>query len=416
MNAVKATPLGVLMFAVLLACAGQASDPAGPPPLITSLPRSLSADEQAIQTSVNSFSFELLAQLSDNDPGKNVFVSPLSVSFALGMALNGAAAETRDEMSQTLGFDGLSDEQINQAYRSLIDLLMSLDPSVESEIANSLWHDQVYQIQPTFTDALTTYFDAGVYSRSFGQPQTVEDINGWVSARTHGRIPSIIDDISPDEIMFLINAIYFRGKWRAPFDPRRTQLAAFQGEDGSTGQVPMMSHESDDLSFIYAQDLVAANLAYGNGAFAMALIRPATTGSASDLAKSLTVAQWASIRQRFNTGKAMLRMPRFKLEYKRALNDDLIALGMRRAFDRDYAQFPRMITLPAQLFISRVQHRAAVEVDELGTTAAAVTAVGIGITSAPPVLDFDRPFLFILYEQLSGTILFMGKVVQLPAN
>jgi serpin B len=385
------------------------------PPFLTQLPRDLTAAEQTIQAGSNSFSFQLLAQLSAADPGKNVFVSPLSVSYALGMALNGAVDQTYQEMATVLGFSDLAEAEINAAYKSLIELLKSLDPAVDMEIANSLWHDQAVTVQPAFNTALTSWFSASTNSRDFRDPSTVTDINNWVSVNTHGRIPTIIDAIQDQEIMFLINAIYFHGKWRRPFDPRDTRQFTFHTGDGRQLDVPMMLMENDTMSFIHDQDIVAVNLTYGNGAFAMAVMRPAG-GDIDAFVHTLTGQAWAGIRGRFRSGKAQLYLPKFQLEYERNLSQDLQTLGMPRAFDEVNAQFPRMITQPAQLFISRVQHRAAVTVDEAGTTAAAATAVGVGFTSAPPQLNFDRPFVFVIYERIGGTILFMGKVLELPPS
>jgi serpin B len=328
------------------------------------------------------------------------------------MALNGAAGDTYAEIAQTLGFQGLGEAEINESYKSLVELLRTLDPSIEMDVANSVWHDQFYQIQPTFSSTLSDYFDAAVFSRSFASPSTVTDINDWVSARTNGKIPTIIDQIQDNEIMFLINAIYFRGDWRVPFDPGLTQSAEFRTLDSRQVPVRMMSRESNSHEFIFGQDLVAANLTYGNGAFAMALLMPNDSRDVNELIRSMSIQQWNSIRARFSTGRAMLRMPKFELEYKRTLNDDLKAMGMELPFLPGEAEFPRMIMTDSDLYISRVEHRAAVDVDEIGTTAAAATAIGIGIVSAPPQLDFDRPFLFLIYERISGTLLFLGKVVE----
>ncbi len=394
-----------------LACG---SDPIGPPALLTTLPRELTADEISLQNASNSFSFRLLGQLSKAEANKNLFLSPLSVSFALGMANNGASGETRAQISQTLGFGTMSEAAVNEGYRGLISLLKDLDPNVDMEVANSVWYDNLFGVQPTFISTLSTFFDASVTARDFGSSSTLTDINNWVSDHTRGKIPTIIDMIDSQEIMFLINAIYFRGDWRVPFDPRDSRAGVFHTADGRDLPITLMSRDSDSLQYVIDGAITAVNLPYGNGAFSMALIRPTNSLNVNALTESLSAPQWADIRSRFHEGKAVLTVPRFKLEYKRALKSDLQVLGMVRPFEPDLAEFPGIPTTPQQLFISRVQHRAAVEVDEVGTTAAAATAVGIGVTSAPPQLDFDRPFVFVIYERISGTILFVGKVVELP--
>jgi serpin B len=401
-----------LLSVVLVFGCGADSGPTAPPPLLTSLPRELTSDEIAIQTAINDLSFRLLGQLSRADPTGNIFVSPLSVSSALGMAANGASGDTYNQIRQTLGLNGMQEQAINQGYKGLVDLLLSLDASVDVQIANSLWHHQLYSVQPTFANALNSYFGATPFARDFRNPATVTEINGWVNTRTFGKIPSIIEQISDQEIMFLINAIFFHGKWREPFDPAKSQVGTFTTGDARQLATTFMAREGQQLTFSQSQMFTSARLPYGNGAFAMALLRPnAPLDVFTDM---LTVALWNEIQAGFGTGRAVLRVPRFTLEYKRSLADDLKALGMVRPFDSDAAEFPRMVLGSDQLFISRVEHRAAVDVNEAGTTAAAATSVGVGVTSAPPQLDFDRPFVFVIYEQFSGTILFLGSFREPP--
>ena len=404
--------LSAVLLLAPLACGD--TPPSAPPPLLTALPRELTSEEQSIQQAANAFTFKLLSRLSDADPNKNIFVSPLSVSFALGMALNGASGETFTDLADGLELDGLSESQINQGFKGLIGLLSSLDPMVQMEIANSLWHSDLYTIQPTFSGALADYFNASANKRDFSLPATLSDINGWVSARTHGKIPSILESISPYEIMFLINAMYFHGKWREPFDPKRTQSAPFYMDGGGQASAQMMFQDSEKHALYSTQTITAARLTYGNGAFAIALLRPTDNQSIQDFVSSFNLQLWNQIRLGFQTGRFVLRMPKFKLDYKRSLQTDLEAIGIERAFQPNVAEFPRMVTANEGLFITRVEHKAAIDLDELGTTAAAATAVGVGVVSAPPQVDFDRPFVYLIYEQFSGTILFAGKFVAPP--
>ena len=185
------------------------------PALRTDLPRPLSSGEMRLVEGANAFTFELLRQATRSLPaGANAFLSPLSASMALGMALNGASGETFASMQKSLRLTGLTEAEINRAYRDLIKLFSGLDSSTEMRIANSIWAREGFPLQPTFKQTGTTFFDAETRSLDFGSPPAVKAINEWVSGKTNRRIPQLLDSISPDEMLFLINAIYFKGKWR----------------------------------------------------------------------------------------------------------------------------------------------------------------------------------------------------------
>ena len=399
-----------LLFLVFSAC-NPFTDPGGQPPLLTALPRALSAGELRIVDGANSFSFELLRETTKQLPAdSNAFLSPLSASMALGMALNGAQGETLDGMQAALGLAGMTEAEINQGYRDLIALLGKLDSRTEMKIANSMWGREGIRFQPAFMDAGKTFFDAEVQTLDFGSPAALPTINNWVSNKTNARIPKLLDEISNEEILFLINAIYFKGKWRVQFDPKDTRDGPFQAADGRSRAAALMNL-TDSLNYDETAEYQAVDLLYGNGAFAMTVLLPKAGVRPVDVLAGLSPTTWRELAGRFRTADVNLTLPKFKMEYSRRLNDDLTALGMGVAFDDARADFSRIADVGSErLYISRVDQKTFVEVNEEGTEAAAATSVGIGVTSAPVVVEMrvDRPFVFAIRERLSGTVLFMG--------
>jgi serpin B len=402
-------PLPLSLTALLLACGP--TGPEDPPPLLTALPRALSPAEVEIVDGANAFSFDLLREATRTLPAdQNAFLSPLSASMALGMALNGANGETYEEMRTALGLGALSEAAIDQGYRDLMGLLVGLDPRTEMLIANSMWAREGFALEPTFTDAGRNFFDAEIASLNFGDPGALDAINGWVSGKTRGRIPTLLEQIDSNEMLFLINAIYFKGKWRTAFDPGDTRTAPFYAADGRERAAPLM-HQEETLAYGETDAYQAVDLLYGNGAFAMTVLLPKPGRTPAELLSELDPASWRALAEGFHDAEVSLTLPRFRLEYSRQLREDLESLGMVTAFDEARADFYRIADVrPERLYITRVEQKTFVEVNEQGTEAAAATSVGIGATSAPEivVMQVDRPFAFAIRERLSGTVVFLG--------
>jgi serine protease inhibitor len=380
-------------------------------PLLTRLPRGLTPAELRIVDGANAFAFELLGVATRAlRPDSNAFLSPLSASMALGMALNGATGETSKGMQSALQLTGLSEPDFNQGYRGLISLLQGLDSSTEMRIANSMWARQGLAMKQAFIDAGRTNFDAEVRSLDFSSPEAAKAINLWVSGKTNKRIPKLLDQIGGDQVLFLINAIYFKGKWREPFDPKATHDGPFRGADGRNRTAPLMRQEQT-LRYDETADYQAVDLLYGNGAFAMTVLLPKPKQTPGELLARLNPAAWKALTERFHGAEVNLTLPRFRLEYTRRLNQDLKALGMEVAFDPGRADFSRIADAgPERLYLSRVDQKTFVEVNEEGTEAAAATGVGVSVTSVRQVFEMkvDRPFAFAIRERLSGTIVFLG--------
>ncbi len=395
--------------ALLLAACG---DPLGPgPEPITELPRALTSAEQAVVADANAFGLALVADVAGRDGRPNIVLSPLSASMALGMTMNGAAGTTFDAMRQTLGFGELTQEEINGAYRGLIDLLTSLDPDVRFDIANAVWANQGFPFYDAFFQTVAAAFDARAESADFGDPATLDSINAWARENTDGLIERILDRLDPVLKMILLNAIYFDGSWTTQFDPADTHRQDFTREDGSTVQVDMMSLDHVTLPLGGGPDYAAVELPYGGGAFAMVIVVPWSEGGARAFLRGLDAQGWANVIASLHEREVdQVSIPKFTLTYDAYLNDPLKAMGMAVAFgDGADADFTRMSPLGDHLCIDFVRQKTFIEVDERGTRAAAVTAVGVGPDSFTGLIA-DRPFAFALRERLSGTMLFAGMV------
>ena len=402
---------------VLLACGPEG--PVTAPAPITALPRALTGAEQDLIAIANRFALTLLGRVTAGQaPAGNLFLSPLSVAMALAMTYNGAAGTTADAMRATLGLEGMTAAETNEAYRGLIALLRGLDPRVRFTLANSIWYRQDFAVEQPFLDATRVFYDARVAPLDFASPVAAQTINDWVSAQTQGRITEIVEPVLPAQaMMYLINAIYFKGDWTQQFDRARTAPRPFRLADGSTVSVPTMTHGREADVRVYRDGAVEVlDLPYGGRAFSMTIVMPAEPAGIDALVAGLTLGHWDGWIAGLDSTASEVYLPKFVLSSDLLLNSTLGALGMGIAFDCDppeMADFTRM-HVPQEVCITRVKHKSFVDVNEEGTEAAAVTAVEVGVTSAPMPIAVDRPFVFAIRESLSGTILFVG-VMRNPA-
>lgn len=418
MRTLSRARLSALCLVVILAsCSGDGgssdgggSDGPGPrSEQITELPRALTESQRAAIAASNGFGLELAARVTAADGRANVVLSPLSASMALGMTLNGANGSTFDAMRSALGFDSLTREQVNDSYRDLIDLLTDLDPDVRFEIANAIWANEGIPFDDAFFQAVAAAFDARAESLDFGDPATLAAINAWVEEHTGGYIDGIVGSLDPALVMLLVNAIYFDGAWTTQFDPEDTRRQAFTREDGSKVDVDMMSIEDVELPRASGPTYAAVELPYGGEAYSMVVVLPDDGVSARDWLAKFDADGWAALTEGLTTSELdLLSIPKFTLTYDTYLNDALQAMGMDTAF-RPGADFTRMSPIGDQICIDFVRQKTYIEVDERGTRAAAATAVGVGVTSFSGFVA-DRPFVFVIRERLSGTVLFVGYV------
>lgn len=416
LRAVAAATVAAATVLLSTACQdGTAPEPRQAADSLLALPRSLSVTEGRAVTSGNQFAFRLLQQV-DRGNADNVLLSPLSVSYALGLTMNGAAGRTLSEMQQVLGWQEATRPDINAAYRDLMTLLPTIDSSdVTIQIANGIWVRSPNQPDPEFVADAQRYFRAPV--QVLPTPRAMFDsVNAWGARHTRNMVPRVLTGDPPDDLMMLLaNSVYFAGTWRDRFERERTRARPFALESGASVSIPLMSRDGGFRAAMLAGDatgmpaLMAAELPYGNSAFSMLLIAP-TVGPVSSLVQWLDTAAYGRVLRALSPApdRAELAIPKFTISRSRALGADLASLGMPSAFGSG-AEFPRLFPT-VRTAIGLVQHGVAVSVDEQGTRAAAVTAVGIVPVSMPASYVFDRPFVFVIRERFSGAVLFTGVV------
>jgi len=380
-------------------------------PLTAIEKRQLNTAEIELVSSDNRFGVKTFKNMALSAGDSNVFISPLSISMALGMTLNGAAGETRIAMKETLELHSLTQQKINESYLSLITLLTQLDPKVIFKIANSIWYRDYISFKQEFINTNKHYFNAHTQSLNFGDPLSLVTINQWVSDNTHGKIPKIINQINPDDIMFLINAIYFKGIWTYRFKPELTQQSNFNHPNGNSVPCQLM-HQERVFSYLKNEEIQAINLPYGDGDFRMAIILPENQTPINTIIQNMSDEQLYIWLNSFHDQKGILEFPKFKFAYEKRLNHVLSKLGMAIAFDQERADFTNLYDGSGKAYISEVKHKSFIQVDEEGTEAAAATSVTISFTSVGDefYMRVDRPFIFILYDNHSKTILFIGKI------
>lgn len=399
----------ILSGLLFLHCSHQSvdSDNPGPPSRSTA---ELTTEEKNLCESANKFGLRLFREVvKQEEKESNIFISPLSVSMALGMTYNGANGATRDSIHAALEFADLSVQEINESYQGLIDVLTHADPKVRFQIANSIWYRLGLPVKQEFIDLSQTYFDAQVKEQDFSRPEAADTINAWVDENTNGKIQEIVQKpIDPNVIMFLINAIYFKGAWADKFNPDSTVADSFTLLDGSLIECRMMRKGN---TFGYSRNSLfeAVNMPYGDGSFNMAVFLPDSSVHVDSLAAQFTEENWLAWTDSFYEKKMVLHLPKFTIEYEATLNKVLKTMGMKIAFTPG-ADFSNMVE-NGGVWIDKVKQKAFVKVNEEGTEAAAVTVVVV-VDSLPLSIRFDRPFIFVIWERQTKTVLFLGKVME----
>ena len=392
-----------LVFLMILASSCKDESTQLPVPVI----RELSVNETEVAGSANNFTFDLMAEIENQLPNENYFISSFSVSTALSMVMNGATEGSKEEFIRFLGFEGMSAEDINEAYKSLTEYIYSLDPSVTLNVANSNWYSDKFTIKSDFANTLQSYYDAEIFERNFGDPATLASLNGWVENETNGKIKDILEAISPDEVMFLVNAIYFKAIWTNPFDAAKTADLPFTLATGASVNVPMMVGQVKHwLSFDETLKAQIIEIPYGNENYAFTIILPQEASDINNIISSIDVNTLNNAMKDSLTLVRDLYLPKFQLDFKADLKDLLVGMGMPlTGLDNLFEES----SLP--LKINKVIHQSFLEVNEEGSEAAAATVVGIELTTLPPATAITRPFIFLIRERNSGTILFSGKLM-----
>lgn len=354
------------------------------------------------------FAFDLTRRVSTQEgQNSNLFISPLSLHILLGMLLNGANGQTAQEIQKTLKLDAQTLAEANQAYRNLMENLPGADPQVTLNLANSVWYRNTFTVENSFQDLLKQSFKAEVSAQNFDDPATVGRINSWASEKTNGKITKVIDQIQSDNVMFLLNALYFKGDWKTQFDPSKTIDSPFKLASGGTPTVRMMRLNTN-LKRGFRSNYTAFELPYGSDKYAMTVLLPAENTTADALINGLSSTEWEQLQKDMTLGTIDIGLPKFSLKYEIKLNDALSALGMPTAFTNQ-ADFTK-INAKGGLTLSFVKQNTFVAVDEKGTEAAAVTTGGVSVVSVQEPTLCNRPFVFVIHEKTTGTVLFVGKI------
>ncbi len=398
--------LAVVFFVMGLSPSCEVSDP------VQKEPGKITLNKKSVEIieADQAFAFELLKEVYSLSDAENIMISPLSVSYALGMTLNGASGTTLDAFNEVLHFNELSNAEVNESYKDLMEQLIHLDEKVVFSIANSIWYKLGYHVLDEFISTNQTYFDAAIRELDFSDPESVKIINGWIEDKTNDKIKDMLDQIPSDAVMYLVNAIYFNATWKYEFDKSETYQGSFRMEDGSNQTSDFMK-VNGTFNYTRTNDFSAVELPYGDSTFSMVVMLPSGEKTPADLISKMDVTQWGNWFEASMVTKIQVEIPKFKYEWKDLLNDPLVNLGLGVAFS-DGADFSRILP-DGGLYISRVIHQTFIDVQEEGTEAAAATIVEIRELSAiDPIPRFraDKPFLYVIKENSTGAIMFMGTV------
>ncbi len=366
-----------------------------------------------LSSAYNSFGIEFLKNRVKGEQGKNIFISPASLEMAFSIAMMGAAPSVRAEMVKTLGFESASDSDIKDLSQQFLSQITKPDQDVTISIANSIWTQITAQIKPEFLSVNKEAFMARVQSLDLTTPAGIAVVNQWVSDQTRGKIKAILDNpLLKEQIMVLVNAVYFKGKWTTPFDTKLTADQKFTTENGISLITPFMV-QTDSYKYLETNQFQAIQIPYGKGEnWAMVIFLPKS--DINTYLNFLTPANWSEWLSLFTLRDGTISLPKFKAEYKAKLPEIMRSLGMRSAFETG-DQFPGIAPLT---YIAEGIHKTFVEVDEEGTEASAVTALlpvaGGGQNPEPPfTMTVNHPFLYAIVDTNTNMAVFLG-IMQKP--
>ncbi len=408
----KYTGILILSLATITGFISCSKEP-GQEPDLTPKSMNLTAMGQEVITYSNEFGVELFTKVASGE-NKNLMLSPLSASAALTMLLNGCEDDTYDQLKETLKYPAdMTMSEINEVYKSLVAQLLVVDPKVKLALANAIFYRQGFSVKNPFLNTMSTDFDAEIAGLDFNLSSSLATINKWASDNTNGKIPKVLNEISPDAVMFLMNALYFKGDWSYQFDKALTSDRPFHTDGSNSVDVSTMKGDVGS-KVTSGTGYKAIELPYGCTNFTMVVAVP--EGTLSDFIASFTSETWTTITSAFDDqekfGELTVYMPKYKFSFEKQLNDQLQSMGMLDAFSPGLANLSGISD--ASIYVSFVKQNTFVEVDEKGTEAAAVTTIGIETTSFPPQpreFVIDKPFVFAIRERTTNALLFMGQVV-----
>lgn len=359
----------------------------------------------------NRFGLEMFKQLNKRKTSEqNIVVSPVSAAMASGMTFNGTAGETRQELARVLGWNNLSEEDINQYHRRLIHYYNNQTEDISLNIANAIWHSSTVDVFPDFLRTNKEYFSA--FHDSFENPSFVREVNQWAQQATDGNIDKIMESSSPEALLYIINATYFRGDWKHEFNASKTTDTYFYLEDGTRKRTQMMWQKAD-LNYYRNGSFQMVELPYENESFSMYILLPDSTMSLNRLISNIDFEAWEHHKSQLSRKRNInFGMPRFRCEYSVGMKELMEGMGVKNLFEDGLADLSGISEQP--LSISQVMHKAAIDVDEKGTEATATTSLARSFTTLvddnPFNLVVNRPFVFAIEEKQSGSLLFMGKI------
>lgn len=360
-----------------------------------------------------SFGFDLLRSLQQLHADDNIFVSPLSLSTALSMALIGAEGQTDYELRAALHLEMFDEAELLSANKLLLEKLPFLDKNTKLGLSNAIFYRKEYPILPSFLDANREYFQSEIEALDLSGPESAkQQINDWVSESTQGTINDLVDRVPANLVMYLINTLYFKSGWSQPFDEELSYTGTFTRQGKQAVEVDYMQKQEVAYPYFRGNGFQMVDLAYGDSVYSMTLMLPDEGILVNELLNSLQADTWHDWIGQLEDTELMISMPKFKLSWESAMNETLQELGVSDAFDAERADFSG-ISDQGGLFISEVKHKTFIEVNEKGTEASAASSVGVSRTSIPdiPILQFNRPYLFMIRENQSNSILFIGKMM-----
>ncbi len=386
-------------------------------------PVQLTAEQTVFANDNNGFTLNFFQSLNGKMKNRSIVCSPLSITYVLSMVNDGATGTTEQELEQTLGFHKGGIQAVNDYCKNLIDNLPHVDEKVQLNIANAIFVNDKYQLKKQFQQDMANYYDAKAEALVFSSPSTLDRINGWCDEKTRGMIPTILERVDPRTVSYLLNAIYFKADWASMFEKNETREEVFTTPDGET-RVPLM-HQNVYMNYLRNDQYAAVSIPYGNGQWMMTVMLPEDGKTTDDVISSLAVSGWSTdfLKNPLREARRYavdLKLPRFETAFDTddagGLIELLKGMGIRRAFDGNSAEISNMCE-NGNLYISMMKQKAKIKVNEEGSEAAAVTIAGVNFTSAggdtqePPKATFhaNRPFVYVIHEQSSGVILFVGK-------
>ena len=396
-------------------------------------PIQLTEEQQTFANDNNAFTLNFLKTVNEVDKtGKSFVYSPLSITYVLGMVNDAATGMTEKELEQVLGFHEGGIQAVNEYCKKMVDGLPKVDEKVTLNMANAIFLNKLYTLKEQFQKDMQTYYDAKAEALDFTDPQTLNHINGWCDEKTKGMIPTILDEVDPATVSYLLNAIYFKADWASKFDKKNTKEETFTTEDGKT-KLPLM-HQNVLIQYMKNRLYSAVKIPYGNGMWNMTVLLPEEGKTTDDVINSISASgidnggAFCEIEDGIATMYAYyfaphevdLKLPRFEtnsdtngLDINLGLIGLLQKMGINLVFDPSLAEVPNMCERP--VYISMMRQKAAIKVNEEGSEAAAVTIAGVKFGSAAPVenpkatFHANRPFVYVIRESSSGVILFVGR-------